>query len=101
MTTFTSEDREAVYKHDEPTHIVDSGASVMPKSEMITIKIVHENPDGSADAIVDYDDAGLKLIVQYGIIAMLKEAIEYQKGVATFQQGEKKKCGWLRNLFTR
>lgn len=28
MTTFTSEDRESVYKHNEPTHIVDSGASV-------------------------------------------------------------------------
>lgn len=28
MTTFTTDDRKSVYKHDEPTHIVDSGASV-------------------------------------------------------------------------
>jgi hypothetical protein len=42
----------------------------------ITIKIVRKNEDGSADAIVDYDDDGLKVIVQYGVIAMLKEGIE-------------------------
>jgi hypothetical protein len=35
MTTFTSEDREAAYKHDEPTHIVDSGASVMTLRDAI------------------------------------------------------------------
>lgn len=28
MTNFTTDDRKSVYKHDEPTHIVDSGASV-------------------------------------------------------------------------
>ena len=42
----------------------------------ITIKIVQKNEDGSADAVVDYDDDGLKVIVQYGVIAMLKEGIE-------------------------
>lgn len=42
----------------------------------IKIKVVRENEDGSADAIVDYDDDGLKVIVQYGVIAMLKEGIE-------------------------
>ena len=40
----------------------------------IKIKIVRENEDGSADAVVDYDEDGLKLIVQYGVIAMLEEA---------------------------
>jgi hypothetical protein len=42
----------------------------------IRLKITRKNEDGSADAIVDYDDEGLQLIVQYGVIAMLKEAIE-------------------------
>lgn len=42
----------------------------------IKIKVIRENEDGSADAIVDYDDDGLKVIVQYGVIAMLKEGIE-------------------------
>ena len=35
MTTFTSEDRESAYKHNEPTHIVDSGASVMTLRDAI------------------------------------------------------------------
>jgi polynucleotide 5'-kinase involved in rRNA processing len=38
--------------------------------------VTRENEDGSADAVVDYDDEGLKVIVQYGVVAMLKEAIE-------------------------
>jgi len=42
----------------------------------IKLKVTRENEDGSADAVVDYDDEGLKVLVQYGVIAMLKEAIE-------------------------
>ena len=45
----------------------------------IKIRIVRENEDGSADAVVDYDEDGLKLIIQYGVIAMLKEGIEEMK----------------------
>lgn len=45
----------------------------------IKLKITRENEDGSADAVVDYDDEGLQVIVQYGVIAMLKEAIEEEK----------------------
>jgi polynucleotide 5'-kinase involved in rRNA processing len=41
--------------------------------------VTRENEDGSADAVVDYDDEGLKVIVQYGVIAMLKEVIEDEK----------------------
>ena len=41
--------------------------------------MTRENEDGSADAVVDYDDEGLKVIVQYGVIAMLKEVIEDEK----------------------
>lgn len=42
----------------------------------IKLKVTRENEDGSADAVVDYDDEGLQVIVQYGVIAMLKEAME-------------------------
>jgi len=42
----------------------------------ISLKVTRENEDGSADAVVDYDEDGLNVIVQYGIVAMLKEAIE-------------------------
>jgi len=39
MTTFTTEDRESAYKHDEPTHIVDSGASVMKYEPVAYINV--------------------------------------------------------------
>jgi hypothetical protein len=41
----------------------------------IQIEIVKENDDGSADALVHFDKEGLEIIVQYGILAMLKQAI--------------------------
>ena len=47
----------------------------------ISFKITRENEDGSADALCDYDDEGLQVIVQYGVIAMLKEAMEDKKMV--------------------
>lgn len=48
----------------------------------ISLKITRENEDGSADAEVDYDDDGLKVIIQYGVIAMLTEGLD--------QMGKKK-----------
>jgi len=42
----------------------------------ITVKVTKENEDGSADAQVDFDEEGLQLIVQYGVIAMLKEGMD-------------------------
>ena len=45
----------------------------------IRVEIVKENEDGSADALVHFDKAGLEILVQYGIIEMLKQAIvEYK-----------------------
>jgi hypothetical protein len=41
----------------------------------IAVKITKENKDGSADAVVRFDKAGLETLVQWGLIAMLKEAI--------------------------
>ena len=45
----------------------------------ISLKITRKNEDGSADAVVDYDDEGLVVIVQYGVIAMLKEGMKNMK----------------------
>jgi len=45
----------------------------------IQLKVTRENEDGSADAVVDYDEDGLKVIVQYGVIAMLKEGMKEMK----------------------
>jgi hypothetical protein len=41
----------------------------------ISVKITKENKDGSADAIVRYEKEDLEILVQWGFIAMLKEAI--------------------------
>jgi hypothetical protein len=41
----------------------------------ITVKITKENKDGSADAVVRFDKQGLETLVQWGLISMLKEAI--------------------------
>jgi hypothetical protein len=45
----------------------------------IRIEIVKENEDGSVDALVHFDKAGLEILVQYGILAMLKQAIDEYK----------------------
>ena len=45
----------------------------------IRIEIVKENEDGSADALVHFDKDGLAILVQYGIIEMLKQAIAEYK----------------------
>ena len=42
----------------------------------IQVEIVKENKDGSADALVHFDKEGLEILVQYGIITMLKQAID-------------------------
>ena len=42
----------------------------------IKVEIVKENKDGSADALVHFDKEGLEILVQYGIIAILKQAID-------------------------
>jgi hypothetical protein len=54
----------------------------------ITVKITKENKDGSADAIVRFDKLGLEVLVQWGLISMLKEGLnEY----ATADQIAKRK----------
>ena len=41
----------------------------------ITVKVTKENKDGSADAVVRFDKLGLEVLVQWGLIAMLKEGL--------------------------
>jgi hypothetical protein len=42
----------------------------------ITVKIIKENKDGSANAQVDFDKQGLEVLVQWGMVAMLTKAID-------------------------
>ena len=41
----------------------------------ISVTIQKENKDGSADALIRFEKEDLEILVQWGFIAMLKEAI--------------------------
>ena len=45
----------------------------------IIVKVIKENKDGSADAIVRFDKEGLEFLVQEGILSILKQYIEQNK----------------------
>ena len=48
----------------------------------IQIEIVKENKDGSADALVHFDKEGLGILVEAGIISVLRQYIEQEKKAA-------------------
>jgi len=52
----------------------------------IQIEIVKENKDGSADAMVHFDKEGLGVLVEAGIISILRKYIEQEK---TAKKGKK------------
>ena len=41
----------------------------------LEIEVIKENEDGSADATINFDKEALALLIQYGMIAMLKESV--------------------------
>jgi hypothetical protein len=45
----------------------------------VSVNVIKENEDGSADCLVRFDKEGMELMVQWGLIAMLKEAIKNQE----------------------
>jgi hypothetical protein len=45
----------------------------------IQLEVIKENEDGSADAIVHFDKEGLALLVEAGILSILKQYIDQQK----------------------
>jgi hypothetical protein len=45
----------------------------------IQVQITKEHKDGSADAQVNFDKAGLECLVQHGLISLLTQAIDVYK----------------------
>ena len=45
----------------------------------IQIEIVKEHEDGSADALVHFDAEGLGILVESGILSILRQYIEQEK----------------------
>jgi hypothetical protein len=61
----------------------------------ITIKVVKENKDGSANAMVDFDKEGLEFLVQEGMLSLIHKAIAQDKnareGIKLRKKLERKK----------
>jgi hypothetical protein len=45
----------------------------------IKLRVIKENKDGSADAIVHFDKEGLEFLVQEGVLSILKQYIKQHK----------------------
>ena len=45
----------------------------------IQIEVVSENEDGSADAMVHFDKEGLAVLVEEGVLSILKQYIDQKK----------------------
>ena len=41
----------------------------------LEVEVIEENEDGSADATINFDREALALLIQWGLVAMLKEAV--------------------------
>ena len=54
----------------------------------IQVKILNENPDGSANAQVDFDKEGQETLVQWGLVALLTKAVDTYKPVKKRKQNE-------------
>ena len=42
----------------------------------ITVKVIKENKDGSANASVDFDKEGLEFLVQEGLLSVIQQYID-------------------------
>ena len=47
----------------------------------IQIEVVKENEDGSADAMVHFDKEGLAVLVEAGVLSILKQYIDQKKEI--------------------
>lgn len=75
-------------------HIVDSGSSYEPESKIaISLKIVNENPDGSADATIRFNAPALECLVQWGLIKMIEEGLKTYAPVPTERRKPRTNAG--------
>jgi hypothetical protein len=56
----------------------------------IIVKVVKENKDGSANAMVDFDKEGLEFLVQEGLLALINKAIAQDKNAKAGMKLRKK-----------
>jgi hypothetical protein len=56
----------------------------------ITIKVIKENKDGSANAMVDFDKEGLEFLVQEGLLSVLEQHMKQNKNAQAGRKLRKK-----------
>ena len=56
----------------------------------ITVKVIKENKDGSANAMVDFDKEGLEFLVQEGLLSLINQAIANDKNTKAGMKLRKK-----------
>jgi hypothetical protein len=56
----------------------------------ITLKIIKENKDGSANASVDFDKEGMEFLVQEGLLSVIQQYIEQNENAKAGQKLRKK-----------
>lgn len=59
----------------------------------ITINCVEEHPDGSATCSVDFDNEGLRFLVNLGMVTALKEAITNHKELEPYEPSDNEVSG--------
>jgi len=61
----------------------------------ITVKVIKENKDGSANASVDFDKEGLEFLIQEGLLSVIQQYIKQsenaKQGVKLRKKLSKKK----------
>jgi hypothetical protein len=45
----------------------------------IIVKVIEENKDGSANAMVDFDKEGLEFLIQEGLLSLITQAMNNDK----------------------
>ena len=45
----------------------------------IQVEVVNENEDGSTDVVVNFDKEGMEVLVEAGILSILKQYIDKKK----------------------
>jgi hypothetical protein len=56
--------------------------AIFPGEKMnIQIEVVKENEDGSADAMVHFDKEGLAVLVEEGVLSILRQYIDQKKEI--------------------
>jgi hypothetical protein len=61
------------------TKLKQTKKTTTEEAQQISVQIVKENEDGSADAKVTFNKQGLETLVQWGMVSMLAAALDAYK----------------------